>query len=337
MMEGIQCCTPACRGATPAAPVEFQGEGARMSCLNVCEDQSADINIVTAEGDKVTLSSDHHSEATLLTYEHLAYNNSGYNAEEGQLVDFNEERNVSVSVEGDLNDKELADIQALLSDLGRMLKACLTGQGEGSVEEDSADLSRYGSLSAFEADFEYHASLQAMNLEAHQLAVEAAGRPQLPEAMPAAQPAAPIAPAGAESPPPAAPSATAAVSIPDRQPAPAVPLETASRAVASEDDEAARRLARKVRESGLRPRRFMKGLKKFLRGLMSEMRANHGIGEEQAKRGETILEKFFGQIENPSSASEVQARKVSLKQQWVSLQYELKAEVQMQPAVEETA
>lgn len=308
-----------------------------MTYLNVCEDQSADIKIVTAEGDKVTLSSDHHSEATLLTYEHLAYSNSGYAAEEGQLVDFNEQRNVSVSVEGALNDEELADIQALLSDLGRMLKDFLTGPSEGSVEEDSADLSRYGSLSAFEADFEYHASLQVLNLEAAQLTVQATGRPQLSEAMPAMRPAASVASAGAESPQPAAPAATAAVFTPEEQPAPVVALEAAPKAVASETDEAARALARKVKDSGLRPRRFMKLLKKFLRGLMKEMRANRGIDDEQAKRGETILEKFFGQIEKPSSVTKVQATEVSLQRQWVSLQYELKADVQMQPSVEETA
>ena len=81
----------------------------------------------------------------------------------------------------------------------------------------------------------------------------------------------------------------------------------------------------------------MKHLKKFLRSLMKELRANHVIDDEQAKRGQSILEKFFGQLEKPSSVAEVKAEKVSLKQQWVSLQYELKAEGQVQPSVEETA
>jgi len=308
-----------------------------MTYLNVCEDQSADINIVTAEGDKVTLSSDHHSEATLLTYEHLACSNSGYAAEDGRLVDVNEQRNVSVSVKGQLNDEELADIQALLSDLGRMLKAFLTGKGEGSVGEDSADLSRYGSLSAVEADFEVHANLKALDTAADQLTVEVAGLPQPSESMPASQPTASITPMVVESPQPLAPAATTPVSTPDKQPAPAVPLETAPEADAAGNDEAARALARKVKESGLRPRRMMKLLKTFRRGLMKAMCANHGIDDEQAKRGETILEKFFSQIEKPCSITKVQATEVSLKQQWVSLQYELKADGQMQPSVEGTA
>jgi hypothetical protein len=80
----------------------------------------------------------------------------------------------------------------------------------------------------------------------------------------------------------------------------------------------------------------MKLIKKFLRGLMKEMRAKHALDDEQAKRGESILEKFFGQLEKPASVSEVKATRTSLKQQWVSLQYELKADVQIQPRVEET-
>jgi len=331
-MEGIQCCTSACRGATPAARIQFQGESAQISCLTVCEDQSADINIVTAEGDKVTLSSDQHSEATLLTYEHLAYTTSGYEMEEGQLVDFSGERNVSLSVEGELNEAELADIQALLSDLGQMLRAFLTGKGGNSVEEDSADLRRYSSLSAFEAEFEYHASLQALSLEADQLAFKAGSLPQLPEATPAAD----ITAAGADTLEPAALAAEAAVPAPGQQVASAVALESMPKAAAWENDEAAREMAERVNDSGLRPRRFMKLLKKFLRNLMKEMRSNHVIEDQQAKRGETILEKFFEQLEKPSSVSEVKAAKVSLKQQWVSLQYELKAEVAMQPSVEET-
>lgn len=335
-MEGIQSCVHPCRCSTEAAPIQFQGESARLACLNVSEDQSADINIVTAEGDKVTLSSDLHSEATLLTYEHLAYSNSGYETEEGRLVDYNEERNVAVSVEGELNDEELSDILALLSDLGQMLKAFLTGMGEGSVEENSADVRQYGSLAAFEADFEYHASLQYLNVAANQMTVEAAGLPGPSEAMPTLQPAASIAPAGAESPQPVAPAAPTPASPLDQPPAPAVALEAAPKAVAAEDEEAVRALAKRVKESGLKPRRFMKLLKKFLRGLMKEMRANHSLDDGQAKRGESILENFFGQLEKPSSVSEIKATRVSLKQQWVSLQYELKADVQMQPSVEET-
>jgi hypothetical protein len=135
-----------------------------------------------------------------------------------------------------------------------------------------------------------------------------------------------------------APAAVAAESALKPVAAPVVPAaaETAKPA-AVQDDQAAGEMAKRVKESGLRPRRFMKLLKKFLRGLLKEMRANNVVDGEKAKRGESILEKFFGQIEPPSGVSEVKATKVSMKQEWVSLQYEMKAEVKTQPSVEETA
>jgi hypothetical protein len=289
--------------------------------LKISEDQSAAIDIVTAEGDKVTLSADQHAEATLLTYEHLAYANTGYAAEEGQLIDYSEERNIALFVEGELNGEEIADIQALLADLGRLLKNFLTGKGEGGLEESYPDLQRYSSLSAVAADFEYHADMQYLNLEAHQLAVEAAGRPRLPETAPAMPPVAAIAPVAVQSPQPAAP---------------AVALEATPQASASENDSVVREMAGKINESGLRPRRFMRLLKKFLRGLLKEMRVNHAIDDRQARRGESILEKFFDQLEKPGDVSKASVTKLSLDQQWVSRRYELKAEVQTEPSVEET-
>jgi hypothetical protein len=340
-MEGIQCGTPACRGATNAVPVQFQGEAARLTCLSVCEDRSADIDIFTAEGDKVTLSSDYHSEATLLTYQHLAFSNSGYEADQGKLMDYTEERNIALSVEGLLNDQEMAEIKALLTDLGEMLKAFLTGEGQGAggIDETSADLSRYGSLSGFNADFEYKASLQVLSLEAGQLAVSADGSAILPDKMAAALPqTAAAASTGAALPQTAAREAVAAASVPSpvASPAPAAAAD-APEPVAAQDEHAAGLMAKRVKDSGLRPRRFMKLLKKFLRGLMQEMRADNAIDGEHAKRGESILEKFFGRLEPSPAGSEIKGTRGSFKQQWVSFQYELKAELETPPKVEETA
>jgi hypothetical protein len=67
----------------------------------------------------------------------------------------------------------------------------------------------------------------------------------------------------------------------------------------------ARRLADRVEESGLEPLRFLRLLKKYLRGLLQEMRANQTIGGSQSARGESLLEKLFTRIETPSDADGV--------------------------------
>jgi len=95
-------------------------------------------------------------------------------------------------------------------------------------------------------------------------------------------------------------------------------------------------MVKKVKESGLRPMRFMKLLKKFLRSLMQEMRANKAVDSEQAKRGESILEKFFDQVGQLPAQSEIRVGRVSFEQASVKSFFEYKAEKTAKPAVEET-
>jgi hypothetical protein len=209
-----------------------------------------------------------------------------------------------------------------------MLKAFLTGKDEGAAgaEEPSVDLARFSSLSAFDADFEVSAGIRLLNLEADQLTVAAPGAPLPPPAERAALP-------GISSPPAALPATNAAP-----PPAPPSVLPAAaetSEAAAAQEDQLLGQMAKKVKESGLRPRRFMKLLKKFLRGLMQEMRANHAVDGEKAKRGEKILEKFFEQMEPPAGVSEVAGSRVSVQQQRMSLHYEMHAEMKTPPRLEE--
>ena len=108
-----------------AAAAQHEGEIARLAYLGIKQEQSTDIEIQTAEGDTVTISSDARTEAALLTYKHLAFNGEGYDAEQLQLVDFQADSSFELSVVGDLNEREKADIEALLQDIGARLKAFL--------------------------------------------------------------------------------------------------------------------------------------------------------------------------------------------------------------------
>jgi hypothetical protein len=166
-----------------------------------------------------------------------------------------------------------------------------------------------------------------MGLEADQLAVNAAGSPKLPESMavlpaPASQPAATVAPTVVQSPQTVAAVAHVAAEPP--------------KPVAAIDEQASGKMVKKVKESGLRPMRFMKLLKKFLRSLMQEMRANKAVDSEQAKRGENILEKFFDQVGKPPAESELRVNQVTFEQASVKRFFEYKAEKNAVPAVEET-
>jgi hypothetical protein len=77
--------------------------------------QSADLQIVTADGDTVTISSDR---TTSVGYAGFAATSGGMRVE-GQALQVSSESSVSLSVEGSLDSKELADIRKVVKLLER--------------------------------------------------------------------------------------------------------------------------------------------------------------------------------------------------------------------------
>jgi hypothetical protein len=306
------CISPALRPHDPAA-TQASYQSSRLNWLSVSEEQQADFDIVTAEGDKVTLSSDYRAEATLATYEHLALSDSGYRQIEAQMLDFQMEQEIAVTVEGDLNPQELADIKSLISDLGTMFKEFLASGGQESpgIDEEFAKLS---SLQSVQAQFDYSASVGYLSAQSDKMTIGGpVPAPSLPEdespVAAAAQQAAP-----AVYPPPAA--------TPLPPPAETAPL--------------ADRMTQKVRDSGVKPQKILKLLKKFLKQFLKGMGAQAGGDAEKAKRGESVLEKFFDQVGKLPAESENWVNQVSLEQASVKRFFEVKAEKTAPPAVEET-
>jgi hypothetical protein len=95
-------------------------------------------------------------------------------------------------------------------------------------------------------------------------------------------------------------------------------------------------MTQRTKESGLRPEKFMRLLKKFLKQFLKGLGA-HGAGAaEKVKRGENVLEKFFDQVGKLPAESEIQVNQVSFEQASVKGFFEYQAEKKVQPAVEET-
>jgi hypothetical protein len=312
-MECVQSCSsPALRPHDPAA-AQASYQSSRLNWLSVSEEQQADVDIVTAEGDKVTLSSDYRAAATLATYEHLALSDSGYRQIEAQMLDFQMEQEIAVTVEGDLNPQELADIKSLIADLGAMFKEFLTSGGQESpgIDEEFAKLS---SLQSVQAQFEYSASVGYLSAQSDEMTIRGpVPEPSLPEAD--------------------APFAAAA-----QQAAPAVDPTPVTTALppSAETAPMADRMTQKVRDSGVKPQKILKLLKKFLKQFLKGMGAQAGADAEKATRGESVLEKFFDQVGKLPAESEIRVNQVSFEQASVKRFFEYKAEKSAVPAVEET-
>jgi hypothetical protein len=312
-MEGVQsCASPAQRPHDPAG-TQASYQSSRLNRLSVSEEQQADFDIVTAEGDRVTLSSDYSAAASLVTYEHLALSDSGYRHIEAQMLNFQMEQDIAVTVEGDLNPQELADIKALVSDLGAMFKEFLTSDGQEPPGVDE-DFSRLSSLKSVQAQFEYSASVEYLSAHADEMTI---GSPVPARSLP--EPAASVA-AAAQNAAPAIDLTPVATPLP-------LPAETAP---------IADRMTQKVRDSGVKSQKILKLLKKFLKQFLKGLGAQGAGDAEKVKPGESILENFFDQVGKLPAESEMRVNPVSFEQASVKRFFEYKAEKQADPAFGET-
>ena len=106
-------------------------EGAGMSRLSQVQAEthtSADITFVTAEGDKVTLSTDAVAQAVYTRYDargHLQGPGSERHAEALQLA---AAKDISLHIEGNLNDAERADMQQALGTLEQLATDFFSGK-----------------------------------------------------------------------------------------------------------------------------------------------------------------------------------------------------------------
>ena len=139
-----------CEGLSRALPsVREQPSALRAKAGTAITRSNAELTVYTAEGDKVTLSSSASSESGPSRYGVRGQGGSQYSSDRSSL---------SVSVDGDLNAEEIADIQELANILTSAGNQALAGDRQGaeaSVAEQFDDLE---SIAKFE--YSYSASTE---------------------------------------------------------------------------------------------------------------------------------------------------------------------------------
>jgi hypothetical protein len=308
-MEGLHSCGAGRSRALDPSGIQFQQTSTRLNALSVSAEQSAEITILTDEGDTVMLSSREQAEANLLTYEHLSCTRQGYHLQDLQQLDFEAESEFTLAVQGDLNDQEMADIQALLQDLGGILKAFLTGADEnGDLPEAANEVGRFETLSAFQADFKFRVSMHYLNFEADRMYLRATAEPEQT----------------------AAPESAAAAAAENPSAAPIA-------GVGDEAEPVAASMAKRARAFGLRGHRRMKHLGRLLEDFLQEMLSSRAIDSAQAVRGQSVIERFMDELKRSGAAVEAQMSRTAFNLQIVRYAYETTGQAQSESAVVETA
>jgi len=132
------------------AQANWAYQSAQIAKAEIAGEQSTDIEIQTADGDKVTLSSDIKFESSAIVYEKLDQTSASYSKSQGQIISATANSKLELTVEGTLDEQEKKEIKAVLINIFKMVKDFLTGNAATDTVEaqNFADLTTISKVKA---------------------------------------------------------------------------------------------------------------------------------------------------------------------------------------------
>ncbi len=125
--------------------------------------QSADTSISTAEGDKVTISDGTRLDAAYSSYAQLARGAGSTTVTRADVLSLTASRQFSISVEGNLNHREIQDIRRAVHYIDKAARELLSGDVDGA-QHKLQNLDKLKTLSAIGADLQVQNSLSVEQL-----------------------------------------------------------------------------------------------------------------------------------------------------------------------------
>jgi hypothetical protein len=174
--------------STALNPQTIQGSSASIQAtqVKVSQSQTADITIVTAEGDTVTLSSSKTAELSFATYNAQGHTADSSATISGASTELHRTSAFSISVDGDLNKAELKDIRSAIRTMQKAANDVLKGHGEKAAAR-TARLSDLDQLASVDADMEFNreVSMTQVSAQSGTTAVPESAEVQVPTPVPA--------------------------------------------------------------------------------------------------------------------------------------------------------
>lgn len=130
-------------------------QSARQTRFNAMRKETQDITITTEEGDKVTISALSKFQASYMAFdytEQIKGENTKLQAEE---LSASTKHAFSMTVEGDLNAEEQADIEKVLGRLDGLMQDLVSGDLEGLMEEATTVIDDTETISGLNAKLQY--------------------------------------------------------------------------------------------------------------------------------------------------------------------------------------
>lgn len=143
-------CSCPCPGKEPNRT--FSASETRLAAIS--QSRSLDMDLVTAEGDKVTLSYDAYAAAFYAEHSQVKAQGDNLSVEWTAFSAGQYSREVNLQVEGDLNAQEQREIRKVIRTLGRMLKKFVQGKVRPMMEKFEK-LSGLETIASLEVDMTY--------------------------------------------------------------------------------------------------------------------------------------------------------------------------------------
>jgi hypothetical protein len=158
-------------------------QSAQIAKAEITGEQSTDIEIQTADGDKVTLSSDIKFASSAIVYEKQGQTSTGYSQSQGQIISTTANSNLELTVEGTLDEQEKKEIKAVLMNLFKMVKDFITGHASPDTEEvqNFADLTTISKVKA-EVDIKAEVTIAAQSYTKYVAQTPVQEKPAIQEA-----------------------------------------------------------------------------------------------------------------------------------------------------------
>jgi hypothetical protein len=122
---------------------------------------SADISLVTADGDKITLSANSSTQAILETYNYRGRIQGQAIAARGEESQLTTSSGFAVTVDGTLDDEELADINKLLDMIASVSEDFFSGNTQDGLKH-LAEFDNLDAIASFEATLSYSREISVL-------------------------------------------------------------------------------------------------------------------------------------------------------------------------------
>ncbi|MBX9657602.1 MAG: hypothetical protein K2X00_03480 [Nitrospiraceae bacterium] len=174
---------------TPAANAAgAQRLDTKVSAISASTDLTGQLSVTTAEGDKITLTADFEARYRAVNYQAKAETEQGTVEVKATSIEASLKKQYGVTVEGDLNEQELHDLEKLFRKVSNIFRKYFRGQDDEALAKTAKLADKFGGLSSLSSlDLSINVE-RSVTVVAAQVASAVTGQPALPEHQPAQAP-----------------------------------------------------------------------------------------------------------------------------------------------------